>query len=401
LTNTRSTGRHREPRGQNVLRSVVVSVVLCAASFATPSARAEIETIANESASAAGLAARVPAIDLHELASVPAALVLQLPCKLGPSGVADAPRQRPIADHPTDVEIFDDDRLVFANEPSAQLVEMVPTAVGNTGMQARQLESSLLSVPGSFLGASITTRERALARQLSVVMAGVGDVLAGGERHQTAQSDVEADGSLELQQWFDRRVVAEDRHVPATCSIEAYGDTGRLDAIGQRARPADHQRRHHLREIDLAVLHSEGATCVDRRSPVVSPLEAGVLRALREEVGVGRLKVPQRLLQRHTRDLVQERQLFGPLPRGQHAILLGVADGFLAAGPRLRARMQGFVVDQSTASQRAPQYRLLLQSWLEAVAEGANHDYSLRLADVTGKTTSRPEGRGFNPWRQR
>lgn len=360
----------------------MVAVVLGAA-LAAPRAHAEVELVEHETTRAACLATWEKAVDLDQVAPVPSALVREQCHQHRPACVADGARQRPIADHATDVEVFDHDRLVFANEPGTQLVEMVPTSVADACMQSRELASCFVSIFRSFLRAGVAPRQDALARELSGVVPRVGDLLSGRERHQRVQADVDADRRLDALEGLDRGVLAQQRDVPAARRIEAHRHRGGLDTLGQRTTPTDVERRVHLREPQRAILHAEGAARVLGRTAIAALLEARVLRSLREEVLVRRLQVPQRLLKRDAGDLVEKRQLLGLLPRGECSALRDVADRLLSAGPRFGALMQRLVVDEPHTAERASQERGLLRGRLKAVAEGPKHAHNLARLLVT------------------
>ena len=123
--------------GEDVSGGVHVPIVRRAAGPARPLPLAQLQPFPDNPAGPTGLGRGKEPIDLHEVASVPRALVRQHPDKLAPSGIADRAGQLVIADHPEHVQVLDHDRLVFANEPSAEFLEMVPPPVNYPGMQPR------------------------------------------------------------------------------------------------------------------------------------------------------------------------------------------------------------------------------------------------------------------------
>lgn len=139
MTYTRSTGRHREPSGQNVFCCIDVAVVNRAALRARPRANVQRQPFDDETARVACFAAREESIDLHELPAVPLGFVFELPEEFRPTGIRDHTRERVVLNHPRYVQILDYDHLVFANESSAQFVEMVLATVGHVSVKTRQL----------------------------------------------------------------------------------------------------------------------------------------------------------------------------------------------------------------------------------------------------------------------
>jgi hypothetical protein len=83
-----------------------------------------------------GLGGRVPAVrDVHG-GGGPPGFVLDLASEFAPADPGDAPGEAPVAEHPSDVEVFDHYRAVLADEPGGQLVQAVPACVGHGGVQA-------------------------------------------------------------------------------------------------------------------------------------------------------------------------------------------------------------------------------------------------------------------------
>ena len=105
-----------ESRRKDILCSVLVSVVLCAAGWASPVAHVEGQVLNDVATSGACLAAGIEAVDLHELPAVPGALVREESQEHAPSRIRDYSGEAVVTDHPGDVQILDDDHLVLANE---------------------------------------------------------------------------------------------------------------------------------------------------------------------------------------------------------------------------------------------------------------------------------------------
>ena len=87
-----------------------------------------------------------PAVDHDQVAAVPPALVLHHAPQLPPARVADGAGQGVVAEHVPDLQVLDHDRLVLADEPSRQLVQMVTAAVGDPGVHLGGLPAGLLPV---------------------------------------------------------------------------------------------------------------------------------------------------------------------------------------------------------------------------------------------------------------
>lgn len=398
MSYTRSTGRNREPRGQNVLCSVMVSVVATAATWALPVASAQIETVENEPTIAAGFAARKPSVDFDDLSPVPFRLVLELPDQLRPASIADASGQRSIASHSTYAEVLDYNRLVFANESSTQLVEIVPTSVGNFCMQASQLAPGFVSILRAFLLPGQTSRQEAFSLQLPIVMPRVYKVLSSGKRHQAIQPDVYPNSLFHFGKRLNRRVVTQDRNMPSPSRVKADGHTAGLGVLRKWSRPDDAQGLFHFGQKYLAIAHPERTSGELSRTTIAPFLKFRVLSTLGEEVRIGGLKVSQRLLKRDRRDFVEERKVFGLLPSREPAGLLNVGQGLLSAGPRLGPVMQSAIVNQAAATNCTMQQGFLVTRRIETIPEAPKHAYNLKRFHVSATTFSlRHERRGFRP----
>lgn len=373
MTDTRSTACNRKPCGQNVLRSIVVSIMACAAAGTLPTANAKIETIEHRPALAACLRAGEESINLDQTPPVPTALVFKLPNKLAPSCIADRPGQRPVLDHSTDVQVFHHDHLVFANEAGAELVEVVSSPVGDTGMQAAELRSGFFPVLRSFLLPGESARQETFSFHLGGIVPGVGDFLSGGESCKVSQTEVDADCGFRRLEWLDAVVFAQHRDVPPAGCIEVDRDCGGCGPFGKRPGPSDIQRNVHLRNPQLAFLQTESAPGELGRAPASSSLETRVPGSFAEEVPVGDLEVPESLLKGDARNFVEERQVVGLLPSGQASALLGIRQRDFTRDPRFRPLSERLVVHEPTAPYSPTEQNLLLGGRVKAVSEGPQH----------------------------
>ena len=366
MSNVRSTGSHREPRGQDIARSVYVAIVLCLAGWTRPVTYAERKPIEDVSTARALLAARMEPIDLQEVTPVPSALVFELPKQLSPTSVRDHTGHRAISHHVGNAEVFDDDHLVFANESSAQLVRIVQPSIGSTSVVTSKLQTIFVPVLGSFLFSGETARESFLARQQPLVMPTVRNLLAGTERRESRDADIDTDRGLQCRQGLNVGVLAEQRDVPAASGIETDRDRGGRDVGRERPTPTDVERLVHLRKrqrLSFGV-PTEGAPSELSASATALTFEGWIGCPFLEEVGVGRLKMSEGLLDRNAGHLVEEgkRGLF--LPFGERSTLGKVSDRLLALGPGVPAFGDGLVTDEANASKGTAEQRRLIRQWV-------------------------------------
>src|SRR6266550_3426797 len=113
-SDTSSTGRNREPLGQNVFRSVAIPVVPDATLGADPLAYIKWEVFDHMLAVMTRFTGRIPTINLDEGSSIPLGFVLQLADELTPSHITDGFRQTVILDHVLDGQTLHTNHLVFA-----------------------------------------------------------------------------------------------------------------------------------------------------------------------------------------------------------------------------------------------------------------------------------------------
>ena len=87
----------------------------------------------------------------HHGPPIPGRLVLQLAEKFSPAHIGDTPGQVVIVQQVFDGQRLDTDHLVLADESGRQLVLKITTSVGDAGMDASDLLSSLLPILAALL----------------------------------------------------------------------------------------------------------------------------------------------------------------------------------------------------------------------------------------------------------
>jgi hypothetical protein len=100
--------------------------------------------------------------------------------------------------------------------------------------------------------------------------------------------------------------------------------------------------------------------------------------------------VPQRLLQRHRRHLVEKPQPFRALPLRQQRRGLRIVHPTVLAEPRLRAGLQRPVVHHPHTPERPRQLHFLRRSRMEAVPERPPHHRHRRHALHISNPASEP-----------
>lgn len=404
-----STGCNRQSGGQNILGSVDVAIVMHAAAGAIPVADVLRHRFNNMPTSRAGFAAREEAIHLDEGASVPTGLVFQLADQLSPTRVGNRAAVSLAAQHPLDAQILDGDQLVLLDQPCRELVQVIPARVGDPGVDAGNPLPRFLAIARTLLllGQPLLRLGQACAMAIEATRVRSRFALAGDQ--QALEPKIHTDAALDRRELLDGVIVHQQGNVPTPGRRERDRHSGRRAALGDLPAPADRQRFRALRQEHLPIAPTEGRTAELSRATVALLLEGRVFGPLREEVGERRLEMAQRLLQRDAGDLVEELQVVLLLPGGEHRTGLEIGDRLALRRPGRAASIQGPVVNQAHAPQRPAQERFLLGRWVEAVAEGSLHPYSLQdgRASVSGPVVAsspakpvaippRPEVRGFS-----
>lgn len=166
------------------------------------------------SAGGANLAGRVPAVDDRKLAPVPFGLVFEHRAELSPTRVEYAPVETGFCRLPVgkvtarmlrvrlrrapsgqvfDRKVFDDHRLVLADESGRELVEEVASTVLDLGVRFGDLQTGFTIVVASFLlsGESLLGLFKLLL--VTVEVAWVGDFLPGAEDGEVFGAQIDAD----------------------------------------------------------------------------------------------------------------------------------------------------------------------------------------------------------------
>lgn len=230
---------YRVTSGKDIVCGIHVPVMFSSTSWlgTLPLANAERKTFNDEPTSGARFATGKEAVDLEQSAPVPGTLVLQERDQHPPRSVRNNASETVVFEHPRHIQILDNDHLIFANESSRKLVEMVSPSIGNTGVKPSKLLSCLVPVSGSFLFAGKPTRKYAFATCLSLIVPRIGDFLPSGERSKGGNPNVNANSRLELRKGNDALVLAKKRDVPASGGIET-------DCHGRRLCPNREGRLH-------------------------------------------------------------------------------------------------------------------------------------------------------------
>ncbi len=399
-TYTLSAGDHRESLGEYVPGRVHVPVVAAATVRAFPLAIGEGKDMAGRAARAACLGGRKPSVHLDQRAAVPDGFVGEHPHQFSPCGIADGPRMPLGLHHAFDGEVFDDDHLVFVDQPPGELVQVILPRIAHGGTGAGHLNAGLGAVLRSFRLAGKSPLQSSKSLLTCRQMAGILDLLPGGERSQRRQAEVDPD-RIAAGQFLGRHQHAAGDE-PAVVRLANHRDGGGLRR--QWARPDDIQRLGHLRQFQYAVAVVEAALGKLGGLPAVFAAKARIACRLAEEVAIGAVKMAERLLQRHAGHVVQPRQrgVFFPLRQqragfDEAALLFAASPGFFAGGA-------GAVVHDAHTSKRPVQQAGLFRGGVEPETKSGFGDHFCFYVGLLSRIVNTATNRrarlipGMNAW---
>ena len=259
------------------------------------------------------LAGGLPPIRQDHSRPIPVGLVEQLPLELGEPHIADGLSQMMVLEHPTDIQIFDDQHGLGSRQPGRDLMQRVVPLIRDLPMELGELADGFLAVVAAFLPPTHHPLEALELLDASFEVARIGDHRPIGEGGQLLDPQVNPhDRAIVL--WSGQLLFHLHGHVPVPRLLthrgreDLYPDGRKVLALfePQPTQPRQHDRRS--RDHDGA---GEPETAQSR----LLGLEAGIpelslpLPLLFEvtpskELLEGGIQVPQRFLRRTLGDLI-------------------------------------------------------------------------------------------------
>ena len=380
-------------RRKYVRRRIHVAVVLGLALLAGPPALGQVQLGLDPTAAATALGRGVEALDHPDLlgtaagASVPLRLVAELADHLAPARVADGLGQRAVADHVLDGEVLHHNHIIFPNEPGRELVEEVLPPPPHPRVEAGHLPAGLLPIRAPLhLAAEVPLRPLELG-EVAPQVPGVPALpyppeVVHGDRH-VGQAKVNADATL-----GSRVGLGVDHHSEGH-EVAARAVARDRDGLGGRGKwpaPPDLERGLHLGEqneglpLRAAVAEPVPARGVLGALLAAPGLEAGEPGFFSEELLVGRVEVPERLLDGHAGDLVQPRVVVGLLEGGEPLGGVAVREGDVLVVVGVAPEPERPVERKPGAPKLTGKHLCLLASREETVAVPGVHANNLTAA---------------------
>jgi hypothetical protein len=377
-----SAGKHGQPGRSDVDGRVDVPIMSGAAISTLPVAHRKGHLYRWVRACRACFARRVPPIDYDQLTPVPCALVLQHRPHFSPTCIGDRAGQAMIADHVPHAQILDHDHLVFTDEIGSELVQEIPSPIGDPGMGTGDVYSCLFPVSGALSLPGEQSLGAGEPCPIATLEPRVEDFLSGGQRDQGGNPGIDPDGGFRLGKRFDR-AFTQQRYEPSARRISRHGHRGRLRVRRQRTRPAYGQRFAHPRQRQLSVSPPEPATGV--LGGLTGPFpgfEFRITRSFFPECDECALEMTERLLKGYGRHIAEICEIVTPLPFRQHRGSLLVRDTLLPLHSG-SALIQRKVPDHADAAERPRQLRGLISRGIEAVLVGSLHQFRHTLMLLT------------------
>jgi hypothetical protein len=341
-SHTRSTREHGLPSRDNILRCIVISIMGRATLWTRPRTHGQRQLVHDVATAATSFTTGIEPINLDERPAVPFGLVFELTKDLPPAHIRDMLGQCVVLHHAFDVQVFRDDHLVFVYQSGRHLVDKVHPAVHNFLMDLRDFQAGLVAVLRVFL---LVAQLPLRAGQLLFVfprMAGVADLLPRREGGCVGQPNVNPELLLNGGQRLHIDLTPQTDVVPAALGLR---DRDRAQHMGNVSRPLDLEPANLGQlQIFVAGVPRKGRLGILRRLPVMLRFKRGILGAPFPEIHEGGLQMAQRLLQRHTTDLVQIGHCGLLLPSRQVCTCRVVIDALLAFIPRFRPQVKRVVV---------------------------------------------------------
>src|SRR6266566_7925071 len=141
-----STGRHREPGGQHIFRSIEITVMLDAALGTCPGTDIKRKRVKHMTTVETALRGRIPRVNLDERSPVPLSFVCELTHKLTPSHIRDGLGKCVVLYHVLDLQTLKAYDLVLTYNLCRELVLRVTSSISNPGVDTSDFQLCLASV---------------------------------------------------------------------------------------------------------------------------------------------------------------------------------------------------------------------------------------------------------------
>ncbi len=312
----------------------------------------------------------VELVNLDKGTPIPDRFVLQLPDELTPTHVTDGFCQAMVFEHVLDVQTLDTDRLVLTDQLCRELLLRITATITDTSVDPSHLEPSFGAVLTALLFLGETTLSTCQFLLILVEELRIAVGLSIGGDHHRLQAQVKPD--LFVDHRPERDVLLDqDGHEVASGGILAHRHRRRLTSLGQGARPVDVQRSLHLGEGEGLPIPFEGRADV-RSGLIAMPfLEGGILGAPFKEMAEGAVKMPERLLERNRRHVIQPAMIILLFEEGEAGRGFMIAQALLLFVVGISTQSQREIVDVTSTAKGVSKQSCLLRRRITSVLIGS------------------------------
>ena len=342
---------------------VLIAVVVGLALWAIPLAHGQRQTFQNVTADVTPLARREEAINLLQRLPIAVALVGEHRSEGAKCSVGETPRQAVVTDHAAHVQIFDADCVEAAHKVGCDLVHVIRPGISYVSVNLGDSHTGMLSPPATL---DSPCEHSLCSRQLSLplfTVAHVRDSLTVREGSETRDSEVNPDHSASLRQSLEGFVEAKGHEITSNAVLDYRGGSG---ATAELSAPTNLQLADlgNGQGLVQRLKLEAGSRVLGGLLPTLF-LERWIPCAVLEEIAEAPLQVPQGLLRRDARDLVQPSVVFRSLERSQCGARSVVVDRF-AAPVTVSAKSKRVVVDKAAGSEGSSEQVFLLDGGIGA-----------------------------------
>lgn len=302
-----STSSRRVSRGQDVHCCVLVAVVTGLALGTIPLTNGQRQSFNDVPANVAPFAGREETINEFDLLPIPLGFILQHPTEFSEGRIRKASSEMVIANHTTHVQIFDAKHVESANECGRHFVQVIGAGVRNSSVELRNSESRSFSPIAPFC----PPREHALCSSKLLLESfsalQVRNALAVRESSQPGNSKIDPNCLSGLGQSCDP-FIENQRHEVASRRVLGYRHRRRATREGPRPTNLESTKLGEGQRSGFRI-PLESRPSVFGSLFVSLPFERGEAATFLKKVTICSLKVPERLLGRNTRNLVQPNML--------------------------------------------------------------------------------------------
>lgn len=373
---------HRVPLGQNIMRRVLVSIMVCLAFGAAPLANGQRQFFQNVAASRTAFAAREPAVNFDQLFPIPVAFVFQQPAKQSERSIRQAASKGVVFDHSSQVQIFDADHVEAADEIGSDFLQMVHASVRNVGMDLGYAKASTFAALAAFVTPCVNSlRPSEFLFSLTKIF-WIGDSFAVGKGSQSADAEVDTDRLISFRQRRTRLIHHKSHEIPASSVLF---NRHRSRMAFKRTRPPDTEPAELGNDqISIACIPFEGALGIFSSLLPVLFFERWVSGAFVEEVAESGLEMPEGLLNRYTGNFVEPSVIWS-LFECRESRRTGMVAHFLSGMVGISPQSQSPVVNVSTGSECLSKDFFLFERGVKPVAVIHLHMFTIAHVKIVVK----------------